>query len=281
MKNLNRKPKKGSDLLDKNNDSDTELKETYFINNTIISTWIFRIVGVLLGLLGLYSILKILVEYFVYSNTIEVYYTDALFIIFCIYFASWVKGAESDIKTFNNSFKTAPNLGKIPKKGLFYCVILAIIFGFIVIFKNEIQWVSAALLIFLLINYIGWYYLRDLYKVTINQDIIQYLSSREYIKYEILEEVKEYLLGSWQKSRYTFAFIVLIGINIMVNTPLNSSITTMLDFKSQHSLPVTIICLYIGIFELWIWSHRLKRDYLIEGYSALDKNYTITKENTS
>src|SRR5690606_182188 len=106
-------------------------------------------------------------------------------------------------------FNSAPNKGKVSKTGQAIMVSLAIIFGIVVIYLGNINLVANLLLLFIVINYLGWIYLKKFVESTINTDLSEYQTNNNFIKFEMLLKVKDYLLGEWQTIRFIFALIFI------------------------------------------------------------------------
>jgi hypothetical protein len=182
--------------------SQEKQKKRFFKEINIYCKVILLILAIILSLISIITITKIVVQYFSSSDIFSIYYGDILFGIFCIYYASWLYGLGLDLKAEESAFFSAPNEGKITTKDQILMISLAVLFGVIVIYKGSIQMVSGLLFLFLLVNYIGWIYLKRLIETTIKKDLIKYQESKTFIKYEKLVVVEEWLFGRWQTIRF-------------------------------------------------------------------------------
>ena len=266
------------DLPSNTVDIKTDLKTTYFEKQSIYALWIFRIVGFVLGIYAIGTIVRILLGFFISTLAIKVDFTDALLIIFSIYFASWFYGSFSDITAFKETFFSGPNYGEIPQMGLFLCIFMSMIFCAIVILKNEILLVYLLLLVFLTINFIGWIYLKNHYKEIINQGLRYFHQRKEYVKLEKLVAAEDYLYGKWQNHRFIFAFFLLISMIIIIFSSTTSVISSILGFKSPDAIPVILVYVYVLTFESWVWLYRLKRNALLDSFSRFENEYIVTKK---
>ena len=157
---------------------------------------------------------------------------------------------------------------------------LAVIFCIIVIYKGNIQMVSGLLFFFLFVNYLSWIYLKRLIENTIKNDLIKYQELKNFIKYEKLVVVEEWLFGRWQTIRFIFGFIFIIGINLYVNSPLYITFPQIFDIHCQNFIPIFLIALYILMIEGIILFFRMQRETALELLSDLEGQYLLVEKDS-
>ena len=246
---------------------------------------ILKILSTLTAAFGLYSLLsllQLLIDLSLHSATFSESSSTTLLVIISLYAASWIWGLKSDIYHQELTFGPGTNKGKLPPAGLTITIISATIFlvGFLLAAKSSnVPLLSELLLIFLITNILGWIWLKRFYSTIIEKDLNSYRTDGNYFKFLRLNEVKWWLIADWQKYRFFGAFLILVVINIF----LNSSVGTHLDVLYESSgfapnaVPICLISIYIGFLEISIWYHRLKRNYTIDYLSYLEARYDLSQ----
>lgn len=258
-------------MVSMNADEREEQKKDFFKGLGSYSQWVLIILGGILGLTSLITITSTLLQYLSSTEVFSLYYSDILLAIFTFYYASWAFGLSRDLSAEESTLRSAPNKGKITKSGHLLIISLALIFGIVVIYKGNIQLVSSFLLLFLIANYIGWEYVKRFIKNSISEDLTYYQQKFEFIKYEKLKKIEEWLFGVWVTHRFVYAFAFIAIINFFVYTSLNSAITVMCNIHCVNFIPITLIGAYTVTIEAIIWYYRLKRDYSLKILSDLER----------
>ena len=262
--------------IDDWDDNDTKKKEIFFKNADYYSSALLIILAAIFGIISIFTLGFRLVSVLVFSKAISTVYDDMVLGILAIYYAAWFWGVKQDLESQKNTFIMPPNSGKIPIVGFSICLVLVIIFGIALYYHRDPLILLFALMIFLVLNYFGWKYLKKFYYNSISESFQKYKNDNDFINYEKLKITSKWLYGKWQNTRFQSA-IVSIFLILLYTIFFNNGLSQNMQLDSPNIIPVILLGLYVLGIESWIWWHRDSRDNLLKLLSEFEKRYNLIK----
>ncbi|MFA4824826.1 MAG: hypothetical protein WC593_06660 [Methanoregula sp.] len=258
-------------------DDNIKKTETFFKKAQDYSTVLLIILAAIFGIISIFTLGFKIIGVLIFSKAISTIYSDVVLGILAIYYAAWFWGVKRDIESQKNTFVMPPNSGKIPILGFSICLVLIIIFGFALFYHRDYQILLSALTVFLILNYVGWRYLKKLYHNSICESFQKYKNDNDFINYEKLKISSSWLYGKWQNKRFQTAAGSILFI-FFYSIFFNNNISQIAQIDSPNVMPVVLLGGYVVGIEFWIWWHRGVRDNLLNQLSQFEKKYNFSKK---
>ena len=255
-------------------DSNENFEEVRIRSIAAFSRWLIKILSGVLAIVFTWLKLKgISVSPFmndVFSRTL-------FQVSIWLYFICWIYGNLIDNKYQEMTFKKAPNQGRFPLKGIFFGVVLMLVFG-ILCWVDDFKTFSFVLLGFWIINFFAWRYFKNEVQDSLDETEKIYREKLDIYGLVKFYTVKEYIAGRWQYWRFGIGAIVLIFICLIYFRKIEIGIASLVGLPNATLLPSLTIFLFVLIFEMWIWYFRIKS---IVGIKLVEKCQNIKAYNIS
>ena len=217
--------------------------------------WLIRVFGGILCLLfGYLKLRGVPVGQSLGAVSAEIFLKGALI----TYFFSWYFGTINDVNDQKLVYYKVPNRGQLPWQGILICFLLAGVFGVLCYVDSSRQFI-VMLVLFLLINLIGWAYLVKTFLPTvIHASRAEFAASNQYANLAKLDIVWQYLTGKWQCIRFVYGFIAIGGVALLGFTDLATKFNKIYPAIPASTYVALSLLLYVVTLEGWIWAMRIK-----------------------
>ena len=258
----------------------TDFHDDYLVKRKIFEktrTLIWVAASIMVLLFGVLELRNIPLNFTVFNQDVaKVMFKISLI----LYFWGWAHGTIFDLSDEEQVLVVAPNRGELTRTGILLIILLAAVFCALCMFQTPIG-ISITLSFFFILDYIGWRYLINFTKKSINESRSKYEKYEMLIGNTYLDILENYISGDWKRVKYVVMFVFLVLINILVYTSLSMRINQFIGLPFQDFYLYFTILLYVLVSESCQWYMRIKRRWLLKLVDEIYKNYSISRKDVS
>jgi hypothetical protein len=184
-----------------------------------------------------------------------------------LYYTSWVFGAKFDVDIEERVYVRDSARGILDWKTFGVLTIFTIVMLFFFWLHTRERLFGCGLLLFVLVNILGWKAVCRRIRATIEESQATYTELKDYYGLEKLRVVSEYMRGTWQGRRFIVMIvlaILLISISNAIAYPQFANIVRGIDLQGIKGelmirrAPALFFLIYVLAAEGWMWLQRMR-----------------------
>lgn len=201
-------------------------------------------------------------------------------ISFIIYYLSWVYGSLFDMNIYDISLISSKEEKGITFKDYAVAFIIIVVFSLLLYSKNNL-YIAITLSLFWIVDWLAHHYLLK-YQMNslLRESEIEYKKMNNLWNFLRLESTKNYIAGTWKKTRYYAGIPILIILLIFsFENIFASSINNYFNIISSDFIFSLIFLIFVLSMESWIWFVRLNTKLTMNIISKNEDSYLLVNKS--